>query len=268
VVLLPVPSRTLPFPSARRPPALAGAARRALSTLPLLSALFTAVALTACVAPPATPPANAAPSTAATSSSSRAARPAGASGVASSASSSTAETPPPVPRVMPVEAEPVAPATQAALAFVPRGFGPVDAMLFYADRLRPLGASDLAAELVRLGDPGDSPTAQMHVALVLAQTRAPADLARALALMQRVGANAAPEAQPLQPLARVLATRYLDQRRIEDDRDRQVQQLRESQRRIEQLNDRLEALRAIERSFSRPNHVLPSNGSGRPGPAQ
>jgi hypothetical protein len=175
-------------------------------------------------------------------------------------------------RVIPVEAEPIAPATQPALAYVPRGFGPLDAMLLYADRLRPLPASELAAELSRLGDPGDSPTVQMHVALVLAQTRASADLQRALGLLQRVVANTSPEALPLQPLARTLAARYLDQRRIEDDRDRQVQQLRESQKRIEQLNERIEALRAIERSFSRPSssHTLPSSsggngGGGRPG---
>ena len=50
---------------------------------------------------------------------------------------------------------------------------------------------------------------------------------------------------------------------------------RESQKRIEQLNERIEALRSIERSFSRPNssHTLPSSGgngnggSNRPGPA-
>ena len=40
---------------------------------------------------------------------------------------------------------------------------------------------------------------------------------------------------------------------VEDDRDKQVQALRDSQRRIDQLNDRIEALRAIERSFARPN---------------
>jgi hypothetical protein len=173
--------------------------------------------------------------------------------------------PPQALRVTPVEAEPVAPATQPALAFTPRGTAPADAMLSYADRLRALGPPELAAELARLGDPGDSPVAQMQLALVLAQTRVPADLARSLGLLQRVTANPAPEAQPLQPLARVLAARYLEQRRVEDDRDRQAQQVRESQRRIDQLNDRIEALRAIERSFARPNAPpLPQTNGGKP----
>jgi Mg2+ and Co2+ transporter CorA len=97
----------------------------------------------------------------------------------------------------------------------------------------------------------------MQLALVLAQTRAPADLARGLGLLQRVLANPSNEAQVLHPLARLLAARYQEQRRVEDERDRQAQQLRDSQRRIDQLSDRIEALRAIERSFSRPNSPPP-----------
>lgn len=173
--------------------------------------------------------------------------------------------PPVVPRVMPVEAEPKAPATQpAASLFSTMLQGPVTAMLAYADKVRPLSGAELSAEIARVGDPGDSPTVQMQVALLLSQTRVPADLARALGLLQRVIANPAPEAQALQPLARALAARYVEQRRVEDDRDKQVQQLRDSQRRIDQLNDRIEALRAIERSFARPNMnpapAAPSSG--------
>ena len=175
--------------------------------------------------------------------------------------------PPPVaPRVMPVEAEPRALATQPASLFTLATQGPVAAMLSYADKMRSLNGADLGAEISRIGDPGDSPTTQMQLALLLSQTRVPADLARALGLLQRVVSNPSPEAQPLQPLARALAARYLEQRRVEDDRDKQVQQLRDSQRRIDQLNDRIEALRAIERSFARPNMApalpaAPPNGT-------
>jgi len=174
--------------------------------------------------------------------------------------------PPPVaaPRVVPVEAEPRAPATQPASLFTQLTQGPLTAMLAYADKVRPLGGADLSAEIARVSEQGETPAAQMQLALLLAQTRVPADLARALGLLQRVIANPAPEAQPLHPLARALAARYVEQRRVEDDRDKQVQQLRDSQRRIDQLNERIEALRAIERSFARPNTPAPtpsSNGS-------
>jgi hypothetical protein len=165
--------------------------------------------------------------------------------------------PPPSPPVLPVEAEPVAPATQPAFVFAQNTQGPVAAMLAYADRVRQLGPNELGAELGRLGDLVESPVVQMQTALVLAQTRVPADLARALGLLQRVASNPTPDAQPLAPLARALASRYTEQRRVEEDRDRQAQQVRESQRRIDQLNERIEALRAIERSFARPNSATP-----------
>ena len=131
-------------------------------------------------------------------------------------------------------------------------------MLAFTDRVRLLTSAELGAEMARIGDPGDSAPAQMHLAIALAATRVPADLARALGLLQRVIASQANDAAPIQPLARALAARYLEQRRIEDDRDRQVQQLREAQRRIDQLNDRLEALRAIERSVTRPTNNHPA----------
>ena len=122
-------------------------------------------------------------------------------------------------------------------------------MLQYGEKVRGMSGGELSTELQRIGDPGDSPSTQMQTALLLAQTRAPADLARALGLLQRVSTSSAPDAKPLQPLARTLAARYNEQRRVEDDRDRQVAQLRDAQRRIEQLNDRIEALRAIEREM-------------------
>ncbi|MDM0011231.1 hypothetical protein QTH87_02155 [Variovorax sp. J22P168] len=161
--------------------------------------------------------------------------------------------PPPPPSVMPVEAEPVAPATQPAGLFAQWTQTPTGAMLAYADKVRPLGQPELAAELNRLGDLVETPAVQVQMAIVLAQTRVPADLARATGLLQKVIANPSADALPLQPLARTLAARYAEQRRVEDDRDKQAQQLRDSQRRIDQLNDRIEALRAIERSFARPN---------------
>jgi len=152
----------------------------------------------------------------------------------------------------------MAPATQPALLFTQLTQGPVAALLAYADKVRPLNGNELGGEIARLGDPGDQPLAQVQLALVLAQTRSAPDLARALGLLQRVIANPSSEAQSLHPLARLLAVRYQEQRRIEDERDRVAQQLRDSQRRIEQLNDRIEALRAIERSFARPNSPPPA----------
>ncbi|MFW5330888.1 hypothetical protein [Hydrogenophaga sp. ZJX-1] len=134
---------------------------------------------------------------------------------------------------------------------------PLESMLAYADRLRSLPANELALEQAALGEPGNLPTRQFQLALVLMNSHQPADTARALGLLQRVMAHPTPESAPLKPLARLLAARLLDQRRLEDGMERQSQQLRDSQRRIEVLNERLEAMRAIERS-------LTPRGTGRP----
>lgn len=126
----------------------------------------------------------------------------------------------------------------------------VAALLSYADRLQALSPNDLAAEIAVQGDPGTAPLRQMQLALALIHLRQPAETARALGLLQRVINHAGPESLPLKPLARLLANRLMDQRKLEESTDRQAQQLRDSQRRIDQLNERLEAMRAIERSLT------------------
>ncbi|MGH8832019.1 MAG: hypothetical protein ACREXV_13160, partial [Polaromonas sp.] len=83
------------------------------------------------------------------------------------------------------------------------------------------------------------------------------ELVRAQELLARVLGNGDAEAQALHPLARLLASRYGEQRRLEEQLEKQTQQLREVQR-------RLEALKAIERSLtSRP----PAAASSSPMPA-
>lgn len=175
--------------------------------------------------------------------------------------------------VVPVEAEPNAPATQPAINFIAATSGPVAAALAYADKVRGFNPNDLGSEINRLGEPGEVPLAQVQLAMALAQTRQGPDLIRAQGLMQRVAAGTSPEAQQLAPLARTLGARYGEQRRVEEEREKQAQQLRDSQRRIDQLSDRLEALRAIERSFSRPSNHPPAvpaapatapNGAAKP----
>ena len=102
-----------------------------------------------------------------------------------------------------------------------------------------------------------------------------ADTAAVQAARAAASASLAPRPSASQPAAplpeavvfasgmtlRMLA--YAEQKRVEDQLERQNQQLRDSQRRIDQLNDRIEALRAIERSFARPN---PAPAAPKPAP--
>ena len=142
-------------------------------------------------------------------------------------------------------------------------------LLAYADRVRSLTPAELTPELTRLSD-ARSPGEHMQLALALAQLRQTPELIRAQDLLTRVLANASPEAMAYHPLARLLASRFGEQRRFEDLLDKQVQQTRETQRRLDQTAERLEALKAIERSLGArtPAIAAPltsSNGSGSSG---
>lgn len=121
-------------------------------------------------------------------------------------------------------------------------------MLAGADRLRALGPAELAQEITKLSTLAPSPGTQMQLALALMQTRIPADGQRAAQTLQRLLAQDTPEARGLHALARLLSSQLSEQRRLEENAERQAHLLRDAQRRIEQLNDRLEALRAIERA--------------------
>lgn len=226
-----------------------------LARIGLLAAL--ALGLAACGTAPATPPA-----------------PAPAAQQAATIEIAIKPVPaqPPQLTVTPVQAPPVeSPVVlDAEAAPVP---DVITALLTYAERVRALNAADLAAEIVVQGDPGNAPLRQMQLALAVMHLHQPADTARALGLVQRVINHPGPESVQLKPLARLLAARLMDQRRLEDAMERQAQQLRESQRRIEQLNERLEAMRAIERSInSRPSAApaptppASAPGANRPAP--
>jgi len=140
----------------------------------------------------------------------------------------------------------------------------VTALLAYSERLRQLNPNDLAAEIALQGDPGKAPLKQMQLALALMHLPQAVDRARALGLLQQVASSASLEAAPLKPLARLLAHRLFEQRKVEDSFERQSQQLRENQRRIDLLSERLEAMRAIERSLTTRPPAAP-NGN-RPTP--
>ena len=156
---------------------------------------------------------------------------------------------PPVPSASAADA----PAQDAALR-----------LLAYADRLRLMPAAELGPEVARLGE-ASTPAAQLQLALALGQLRQLPELVRAQELLARVLGNAGAEAQALHSLARLLAARYGEQRRVEEQLEKQTQQVRELQRKLDQSNERLEALKAIERSLtSRPAAPAPPARRERP----
>lgn len=159
----------------------------------------------------------------------------------------------------PLSCLPVAPACPA----VPQATDAVTRMLAYAQRVRLMPPAELNQEVTRLGN-GSSPTEQLQLSLVLSQLLQLPELIRAQELLGRVLADAGAEAQSLHTLARLLASRYVELRRVEEQLEKQTQQTRDVQRRLDQTNERLEALKAIERSLpSRPPAANSSAPAGR-----
>ena len=160
----------------------------------------------------------------------------------------------PAPATAPAQEQPAAASTISPTA--PAASDELQQMLVYADRVRLMPPVELGQEVSRLSNPATS-LEQLRLALALSQLRQLPELVRAQELLARVLANA--EAQDLHPLARLLAARYGEQRRLEELLDKQNQQTREVQRRLDQTNERLEALKAIERSLtSRPAAASPA----------
>ncbi len=124
----------------------------------------------------------------------------------------------------------------------------VAAVLDYADRVRILPAPELSTEVARLALSVE-PLEQLKLSLALVQLRQLPALIRAQDTVAMVLGNNTEAAQALHPLARLLAARYTEQRRTEDQFELQQQQVRDLQRRLDQTTERLEALVAIERSL-------------------
>lgn len=179
-----------------------------------------------------------------------------------------AEAPAPPPKVVmvPAPAPPPEPADLAARR-----------LIAYHEQIRLLSPQDLANEINRLNAVVSAtataapPDAVLELALALAQQHNGGDLARAIALLEPVTKSSSPELAPWQPLARLLLGRVLEQRRLEDALARETARNRDQQRTLQQLNEKLEALKAIERSMTtRPPGVAPSNTAppaGSPPPA-
>ena len=170
------------------------------------------------------------------------------------AACSTAPSPGPIPDLA-AEQTPLNVAQPAPGA--PTALVGIDALLAYQQGLRDLAPAEQAKELASLQTQPKSAQIALKKAMLLTLSHNNGDLAQAQALLDGVIKSTEPEALVLKPLARLLATNYAEMRRLGDQADKLAQQLKDSQRRIDQLNETLEALKAIERT-------LPARPSGAP----
>jgi hypothetical protein len=167
----------------------------------------------------------------------------------------SALSPPPPPPVIPPPVIIVEPALPAP---VPIGDAAGRQLAQWQAQLRTATPEAVAAKASQLA--GSTSVADtVHLALVLLHTRNPPDTTRALALLDGLYAASAQTDTAWADWLPLLSARAFEQKRLEDQVARQSQQLRESQRRIDQLSEQLEALKAIERQLAPRN-----NGSKTP----
>ncbi|SHM38122.1 hypothetical protein SAMN05192549_101452 [Duganella sacchari] len=160
---------------------------------------------------------------------------------------------------MPAEPAPLPPPPQVVEVVTPPPPPPdeVGPLLSYHQSLRRMSQGELVKELSGLGLQQRSPRVALQMGMALMLTRGSGDLARAQALLDSVATSADVEAAPFRALAQLLSANCAEMRRLYDHTDRLTAQQKESQRRIDQLNDMLEGLKAIERTLP----ARPASGS-------
>ncbi len=122
-------------------------------------------------------------------------------------------------------------------------------LLAYHQSLRRMNQGELLKELSGLSQQQKTPRVLLQSAMVLSLTRGNGDLARAQAQFDIVATAPEPEAQGLRQLAQLLSAQCADTRRLVDEGERLRTQLKENQRKNEQLIETLEALKEIERGL-------------------
>ncbi|TFW19188.1 hypothetical protein E4L98_16775 [Duganella callida] len=124
-----------------------------------------------------------------------------------------------------------------------------------------MSQGELLKELSGLSLQQRSPRVAIQMGMVLMLTRVSGDLARAQALLDSVASSPDPEAAPLRALAQLLSSNCAETRRLAEHGDKLLAQQKESQKRIDQLNEMLEGLKTIERTLPpRPAAGLQSQG--------
>jgi len=125
----------------------------------------------------------------------------------------------------------------------------VGPLLSYHQQLRKMTQGDMLKELSGLGLQQRSPRVAVQMGMVLMLTRGSGDLARAQALLDSVATATETDAQPFKALAQLLSSNCAETRRLAEHADKLAIQQKDSQRRIDQLNEMLEGLKTIERTL-------------------
>jgi len=138
------------------------------------------------------------------------------------------------------------PAAPRPLRFDEPGVLPV---LAYYQMLSRMTPAELGRERMVLAALPPNPNTQLRTAMLFGHPRAPQDFGKSLGLLDHLLKSSDPAAISLQPLARMLADNYSERQKLEGQVERQAQQVKESQRKAVELQEKLDGLADIERTL-------------------
>lgn len=134
--------------------------------------------------------------------------------------------------------------------------------LVYYQSLGRLSAGELARERTQLSGLPQTPDTMIRQAMVIGHPRAGLETGKALALVDSVLKSADPAAAGLLPVARLLADHFSERLRLDAQLERQGVQLKESQRKAAELQEKLDGLADIERTLTLPPRSDKATGPG------
>jgi hypothetical protein len=140
-----------------------------------------------------------------------------------------------------------------------------EAALAYNQSLSRMTPAELGRERSVLVAVPQTPFTQVRMALLLGHPRVQQDLGKGLALLEGVLKSTEPAALSFHPLARQLADNYQERIKLESQLEKQGlllnQQLKDSQRKAAELQEKLDSLANIEQTLiPRPSAVSPNGG--------
>ncbi len=127
--------------------------------------------------------------------------------------------------------------------------GDMSELLEYQQKARQMNSSDLIKAIADLNSHPAQPQKLILKAVYYANLRGNGDLQQAQNSLDQLLKSADPKAARYRLMATFLAAMFDDRMKLEDSIDRLSQQIRDGQRRFDQVSEKLEALKDIERKL-------------------
>ncbi|MGA9394634.1 MAG: permease [Azonexus sp.] len=127
--------------------------------------------------------------------------------------------------------------------------GSAVAVLNYYQTLQRMTPAQINRERSFLAALPATPNTQVRMAMILGHSRGQQDFTKALSLLEAVLKSSEADAVSLHPLARLLAENFGERQKLEGQVEKQSQQLKESQRKTAELQEKIDELADIERTL-------------------